>query len=123
MIVLVNRNIDPSQLPSTDPLYSATPSGSKLFNIQTTWNSAASLKVWSAGIGPYRQHNRYPVGQRRVAGGGLTSDPLCVTFDYSSQSKTVPANIKNFAIDASVGATSDGLPAGNVLIMLFEGVT
>jgi hypothetical protein len=31
--------------------------------------------------------------------------------------------VGNFPINASVGATADGLPAGNCLIMLFEGVT
>ena len=123
MIVLVNRNIDVSQLPVSDPLYSATPSGTVAFNITTAWASAASLKVWTAGVGPYRQHNRYPVGQRRVAGGGLAADPLCVTFDYSSQVKSVPANIQNFPINAAVGAAAGGLPAGSCLIMLFEGVT
>lgn len=123
MIVVVNRNLDPSQLDPTDPAYNATPSGSRLFNVQTTWNSAASLKVWTAGIGPYRQHNRYPVGQRRNTSGAFVSDPLCVAFNYSPTTVSVPANIKDFAINASVGATSAGLPAGNVLIMLFEGVT
>ncbi len=123
MIVLVNRNIDPSQLPVADPLYSATPSGSVLFNIQTIWQSATSLRAWTAGIGPFRQHNRYPVGQRRNTSGGLVSDPLCVAFDYSPTTLSVPSNLQNIAIDASVGATSGGLPAGNVLILLFEGVT
>lgn len=123
MIVVVNRNLDPSQLDPADPLYSATPSGSVLFTLQTTWNSAASLKAWTVGIGPYRQHNRYPVGQRRVAGGGLTSDPLCVAFNYSPTTFSVPPDVKNITINDAVGATSAGLPAGNVLILLFEGVT
>lgn len=123
MIVLVNRNLDPSQLPNTDPLYNAVSSGTVAFNIKTNWNSAASLKAWTAGIGPYRQHNRYPVGQRRVAGGGLTADPLCVSFSYGSTTLSVPGNIKDFPINASVGASSGGLAAGNVLILLFEGVT
>lgn len=123
MIVVVNRNLDPSQLDPADPLYSATPSGAVLFTLQTTWNSAASLKAWTAGIGPYRQHNRYPVGQRRVAGGGLASDPLCVSFNYSPTTFSVPADVKNITINDAVGATSAGLPAGNVLILLFEGVT
>jgi hypothetical protein len=123
MIVVVNRNIDPSQLDPTDPLYSATPSGTVAFNLTTTWNSASSLKVWTAGVGPYRQHNRYPVGQRRLAAGGYASDPLCVAFDYSSTTKTVPANIQDFAINDAVGAAAGGLPAGSCLIMLFEGVT
>ena len=123
MIVLINRNIDPSQLPVSDPLYSATPSGTVAFNVTTTWNGATSLRAWTAGIGPYREHNRYPVGQRRVAGGGLTADPLCVAFNYASTTLSVPANVQNFAINAATGATSGGLPAGNVLILLFEGVT
>lgn len=123
MIVLINRNIDPSQLPVSDPLYSATPSGTVAFNVTTTWNSASSLRIWTAGVGPYRQHNRYPVGQRRVAGGGLTADPLSVAFDYSSQVVSVPSNIKNFPVNSSIGAAPGGLPAGSCLILLFEGVT
>jgi hypothetical protein len=123
MIVVVNRNLDPSQLETDDPRYSATPSGTVAFNITTTWGSATSLTVWTAGVGPYREHNRYPVGQRRNTSGALVSDPLCVSFDYSSEAKTVPANIQDFAINDAVGATADGLPAGSCLIMLFEGVT
>ena len=122
MIVLVNRNIDPSQLPVGDPLYNAVSSGTVAFNIKTNWNSAASLKVWTAGVGPFRQHNRYTVGQRRLAAGGLTADPLCVAFNYGSTTVSVPGNIKDFPINASVGAAAGGLPAGNCLIMLFEGV-
>ncbi len=123
MIVLVNRNFDPSQLAVSDPLYNAVSSGTVAFNIKTNWNSAASLKVWTAGVGPFRQHNRYTVGQRRLAAGGLTADPLCVAFSYGSTTVSVPGNIKDFPINASVGAASGGLPAGNCLIMLFEGVT
>ena len=123
MIVLVNRNMDPSQLDPADPLYNATPSGTVPFNITTTWTGATSLRAWTAGIGPFRQHNRYPVGQRRLAAGGLTADPLCVAFSYGSTTLSVPSNIQNFPVNASVGATANGLPAGNCLILLFEGVT
>ncbi len=123
MIVVVNRNLDPSQLDPSDPLYSATPSGSVLFSLPTTWSSASSLKVWTAGVGPYRQHNRYPVGQRKAVAGGYVSDPLCVSFNYASTTLSVPSNLANITVDNTVGATAAGLPAGSCLIMLFEGVT
>ena len=92
-------------------------------SIFSTIKSCDALTAW-ANVGDYREHNRYPVGQRLVAGGGYTPDPLCVDMRFDPIVLPVPTDPARIDIDASLGlpGLENGLPPGNALLLQLDGV-
>jgi hypothetical protein len=122
VIVASNRNINPSLLDSEDPDYNASPSGTEPITIHTGLSACTGLQYY-ANVGNFREHNRYPEGQRLTSSGGYEPDPLCVVFTYEWSAGSAPANPASITINADVGAHAAGLPAGNCVLLKLEGCT
>lgn len=122
VIVVCNRDIDASLLEADDPDYSATPSGRHLVTVKTGIGSCTGMEYYLNGPN-FRQHNRYIVGKRRDPATGLQTvdDPLCVAIDYDWTSGTAPADPFLLTIDDTFGAESDGLRAGNCVLIKLTG--
>lgn len=121
IVVAFNRRIDPSQLEVSDPDYSATPSGTEPITIDTGLSSATGLE-YHANVGGFRDHNRYPVGQRlNDAGTAFVSDSRCVAFDFSWITGSVPGNLNAVVIDNTFGADASGLQAGCCVLLKITG--
>jgi hypothetical protein len=122
VIAVINRDIDPSLLETDDPLYSATPGGKYLMTVRTGVESCTGLQYY-ANAGNFREHNRYPVGFRRNSSTNAfdVSDPLCVAITYNWTTGTALTNAVNIQIDDTYGAQSDGLRAGNCVLIKMTG--
>jgi hypothetical protein len=122
VIVVVNRDIDPSLLEVGDPLYSATPGGRYLMTVRTGIESCTGLQYY-ANAGNFREHNRYPVGFRQNPATGAydVADPLCVEISYDWTTGTPLTNALQITINNTYGAESDGLRAGNCVLIKMTG--
>jgi hypothetical protein len=122
VIVAVNRAIDVSLLDVADPLYNATPSGTYAMSIPTGIASCSGLKYY-ANVGNFRQHNRYIPGFRLAASGGQqnVADSLSVAFTYNWTTGTPLGDADPIVINATYGAVSGGLPAGNAVLLHLTG--
>ena len=106
MLVVGNRDVSRTVLPT----------------ICTALSSAASCTVF-ANVGDYREHNRYPPGQRRTTAGGLEPDAQSVAIAIAGQPTAVPADLSRIVVDASLGATAAGLPPGCCVMIQLDGAT
>jgi hypothetical protein len=122
VIVAVNRDTDVSLLDPSDPLYNVTPSGLHACSIPTGIASCSGLKYY-ANVGNYRQHNRFPAGFRRNGSTGAldVADSLCVAFTYNWTTGSALADADPIVINATYGAVSGGLPAGNCVLLHLTG--
>ena len=120
VIVASNRNIDPSLLNPSDPDYSASPSGTEAITIATGLTACTGLEYY-ANVGNFREHNRYPAGTRLTTAGGYEADPLCVSFTHDWTPGSAPADPASITINANVGASAAGLPAGNCVLLKLDG--
>lgn len=93
-------------------------------SVFSTVRSCDALTAWG-NLGDYREHNRYPVGQRLVPGGGYTADPNCVDIRFDPVVLTPPTDPARIDIDATLGmpGLDDGLPPGGALLLQLDGVT
>lgn len=122
LLSVLNRTLNRAVLDPADPLYSAGDTGTKAITICTPWASATGCRIWTAGIGNMREHNRYLVGKRAASPSGLVDDPLCVEFNYDWTTVSVPSNLSRLAINSAVGADAGGLRGGNCLMIELTGV-
>jgi hypothetical protein len=122
VVAVINRDIDPSLLEVADPLYSATPGGKYLMTVRTGIESCTGLQYY-ANAGNFREHNRFPVGFRRNSSTGAfdVSDPLCVEITYNWTTGSALTNALTIQIDDTYGAQSDGLRAGNCVLIKMTG--
>jgi hypothetical protein len=122
VIVAINRDIDPSLLPPADALYNVTPAGTHACSITTGIASCSGLSYY-ANVGNFRQHNRYPVGFRRNSSTAAldVSDSLCVAFTYNWTTGSALGDADPIVINATYGAASGGLPAGNAVLLHLTG--
>ena len=119
---VLNRRIDPSVLAADDPLYIPSDKGILPVTILTPHAAAASCRVFRAGLGNMREHNRYAPGQRRSSAGGTISDPLCVPFDTTWHDIAVPADVSRIVVNETFGAEPGGLRGGNFVMIELSGV-
>jgi hypothetical protein len=124
VIVVCNRDIDVSLLETDDPLYSATPSGKHLVTIRTGIASCTGMEYYG-NTGNFREHNRWTPGFRRNPSTKVLDvvDDLCVAIDYDWTSGTAPSDPFLLEINDDFGAESDGLRAGNCILIKLTGCT
>jgi hypothetical protein len=124
IIAVFNREIDVSLLETDDPLYNATPSGKHAVTVRTNINSCTGMEYY-ANVGNFREHNRYTPGKRLNSSTKLQTvdDALCVEFTYDWTVGTPPADPFLLTIDDEFGAESDGLRAGNCVLIKLTGCT
>jgi hypothetical protein len=122
LILVCNTDVDFSLLDGADPLYNATPSGKHLVTVRTNIGSCTGMQYY-ANAGNFREHNRYPAGFRRdPADGSLdVADSLCVDITYNWTTGTAPTNPITLTINDTFGAQSDGLRAGNCVLIKLTG--
>jgi hypothetical protein len=123
VIVAVNRDINVSLLDVADPLYNSTPSGTYACSIPTGIASCSGLSYY-ANVGNFRQHNRYVAGFRQTSGSSgqqNVADSLCVAFTYNWTTGTPLGDADPIVINATYGAASGGLPAGNCVLLWLTG--
>lgn len=123
MFVALNRAIDRSVLDPQDPLHDAADRGVRAVTVHTGFASATGCRVFRAGLGNMREHNRYPEGTRLTAQGSYAADPLCVSFDTGWHEIDPPADIGQLTIDAAFGAETGGLRGGNFILIEMTGMT
>lgn len=122
LYVVLNRRIDQTVLDPRDPLHDAAQSGVLPVTILTPHASATQCRVFKAGLGNMRAHNRYPEGARRQVDNSYAPDPLCVSFDLDWHVQDVPADVGRLVIDDRFGADPGGLRGGNFLMIELNGV-
>lgn len=121
VIAAINRNIDPSLLDVDDPLYNASPAGTEAMTITSGIASCTGLEYY-ANVGNFREHNRYPAGQRlNLTEDGFDVDPLCVALSYNWTGGAALANASSIIIDDTYGADAAGLPAANAVLLHMTG--
>lgn len=122
VIVAINRAIDRAALEPEDADYDAGDTGTVSCTLRSSFQSAATCSVFTAGIGNMREHNRYAEGQRLKTDGTFEADPLCVEFDTTWHSVDVPADVSRIVINDDLGADAGGLRGGNFLMIELTGV-
>ncbi|RWR29814.1 hypothetical protein D2T29_13585 [Sinirhodobacter populi] len=120
--IALNRRIDRSVLPPADPLYDAADTGICPVTICTPHGQATGCRVFRAGIGNMRAHDRYAEGLRKQAAGGYAADPLCVAFDTGWHDCPVPQDPGRLVIGPDFGIGADGLNGGNFVMIELSGV-
>lgn len=113
MLVFINRLVDPAVLDPGDPDYSRDRPNRIKLTLRTPWSRVGGLTEW-VNAGNFREHNRYPPGQRLGPDGGFVPDPLCVTIDFPATPGTPPADPSLISVD---------LPAASCLIWKLTGVS
>ena len=119
IILALNRDIDVSLLNLNDPLYSPLRSGLEPCSVIAGIASCESVQYY-ANVGNFREHNRYPVGQR-LDGLSFVPDPLCVSINYDWTPGSSEGSFETVDIDTAFGAESGGLPAGNCVLIHMTG--
>lgn len=123
LYAIINRKIDCSVLEEADPLYNAADDGTVSITLATPHRSATGCRVMTAGIGNMREHDRYPAGYRFNTSKTYDADALCVEFDTSWSTVSVPGDLSRIAIDDALGAGAGGLRGGNFLLVELTGVS
>lgn len=126
LLALLNRHMDRTVLDVADEYYDAEDTGIVSLALRTGFASVSGMRAYTFGIANPRHHNAFQPGYRPTALGAsstLVADPLCVDFDMSATSLTVPSDVSRIVIDDAVGASSGGLSGGNFLLLAFDGVT
>ena len=92
-------------------------------SIFSTMKSCDALTAW-ANLGDYREHNRYPPGQRLDASGGYVADPFSVDIQFDPVVLPVPTDPARIDVDATLGlpGLENGLPPGTSILLQFDGV-
>ena len=135
VIVAANLDIDPDRLDEDDFSFSLDPEHENYISYNenstykitvTTGLSGYDSLAYYANVGNYREHNRYPVGQALSSNGNgefvFVYDSHCKEFNYDwTTVDSLPENKSTINIDKSVGASSDGLPAGNCVLLKLTG--
>jgi hypothetical protein len=112
MLVFINRRIDPSLLDPADPAWRPDPQPAITLRLRTPWARVGGLVEW-ANTGNFREHNRYPPGQRLTAEGRFVPDPLCVAIDILPAAKDPPAEPSLLSVE---------VPAGGAILWKLTGV-
>lgn len=119
LYVVLNRAPDRTVLDVADPLYDAADTGIRPVAIHTRFDTAAGCRVFRAGLGNMREHNRYPAGTRLNTAGTYADDPLCVGFDTDWHAIDMPGDLSVLRIDERFGAQPGGLRGGNFVMIEF----